>query len=180
MTYATNNNCLSVIENGFTIVELLVVISILSLVALPSIVGYVSYTNAQNVNNAALDLKNILLTAQSRALSEVQTTIAACNASTSGLTDYEVHFCNGVTNNTCQNADAYELYVSCKNVASPQHITGYDKKLPTGVTISSPPTNPISFDALTGKVTNGTSILVTRGSVQKTIQVQSNGVITVQ
>src|SRR5437773_10999721 len=109
MTYVPKNTEFISSEEGFTILELLVVLSILMFITIPAIVGYVSYANSQNVNNAALDIKNMLITAQSRALSIV-------NAPDSGpcknkpLQSYDVHLCNTVTGCT-----AYALYAACNN-----------------------------------------------------------------
>jgi prepilin-type N-terminal cleavage/methylation domain-containing protein len=180
MTYASKNAKYS-FEKGFTLIELLVVLSVMVFVAIPVIVSYVSFSNSQQLNNVALDIKTMLLTAQSRALSEVNPPDKG-TCKKKPLVNYNVHICAG--GGSCQSGDDYDLYVICNNGAgnSEVFVDGEGRVFPknSNITIANAPTNPIGFVALSGAVTNPASFQVVMGSLQKTITVQSNGIIQIQ
>lgn len=169
-------------QQGFTIIELLIVMSVLVFLAIPASVSYVSYNKAQQLNNAALEIKTMLLTAQSRAQSVVAPPDQnSCN-SNHALQNYEVHFCGSGA--TCQSGDDYDLYANCVGSAV-VFITGEGRSLPThsGITLSGAPST-VTFAVLSGAVTSSSPLPVTitlsNGTAQRNIIIQKNGVINTQ
>jgi len=128
-------------ERGFTLIELIVVFSV---TALLSMIGFASFSNfaaSQNMNNALLDLKTILGTARSQALSQVKPSVCGSQV----LSGYVVNICctSGCYQNCINTSGAnYELNVLCSG--SQYNLSVYNKTVPSNITIS-PQSTSYSF-----------------------------------
>lgn len=162
-------------SNGFTIIEILVVISVMGIISALGIAGFSKYNDIQLVQTAANDIANTLNLAKSRALSQVK---EGSNCGTSSdLIEYRVRFF--VTGS----ADRYRLRISCVDGTSDILL----KFLPKNVTfVECPPapcTSPLifSFPVLKGGVeTAGQIVINGPGGLTKTIDVSLTGEIKIQ
>ena len=130
---------------GFTLIELIVVLSVAAVISLIGIAAFVSYSQTQSLNTAAADISNMFSLAKSRAASGVKPT--TCSGSLDG---YEIRLC-GFTGSTCINSTSasYELDIRCNgSIASPPILTG---KLPSNIIfILLTSSTTFSFPVLTG------------------------------
>lgn len=105
------------LRNAFTLVELLVVITIMALIAAYTLSNYSSFGEDQKLKNAALDIQSLLRQAQA----------------------------NSTSNLKCQNQDnlgwqvvftsSYSLDLKCRNSSGTQFVKNFP--LPGNITISS-------------------------------------------
>ena len=156
---------------GFTIIELLVVISILAVLSAVSIASFSSYNNSQKLSTNALAVKNMMQFAKSQALSQV-------NTCTPGQTLVGYKFlacCQGASCPMCLSSNTYEVDIVCSGGSS--FIKG--DKLPSDITFDTTNSTSYSFlfNTLSGTVTGSGNLLLKQGSSQKTISVSSTGVI---
>jgi len=151
-------------QKGFTLIELMVVISVTAVLGTLGIAGFVNYNRVQAVQVSANDLATILNLARSRALSQVKLG-ATCKTQT--LEGYSVE--------TFSN-NSYSLKIYCPRPVSQE----LDKKtLPQGITFKSSPTT-FFFPVLTGGVETGGKIVITNSVTDKTITINSLGGVAVQ
>src|SRR5689334_17105374 len=104
-------------QAGFTLIELIVVFSIITILSSVGIAGFVTFSHSQTVDTYMKEFKTTLLTARSRALSQLRD--QACFSSGFSSQGYElqgyqvVACCSFGTlclNQTCHNsANSYEL-----------------------------------------------------------------------
>lgn len=98
---------------GFTLVELIIVISVLAVLSMVGIAAFASYSRAQTLNAAAGDLSVMLNLAKSRAYSQIKPVICGDNS----LEGYEVRICgSGIPSTSCVTTTSevdYELDVRC-------------------------------------------------------------------
>ncbi|MBI2622793.1 MAG: prepilin-type N-terminal cleavage/methylation domain-containing protein [Candidatus Levybacteria bacterium] len=79
-------------NSGFTLIELIVVVSILAILSTLGIAAFVNYSRTQALNAAALDVVTMLQTAKSRAQSQIKPG-GVC--ASSPLDGYKVVICPG-------------------------------------------------------------------------------------
>ena len=160
------------ISSGFTLVELLLTLSLSVTIAIISIGGFVQFNSLQNFNNAVSEVTTVLQKAKSHAISQVKpTSVAAC--ASNQLDGYEVRLC-GLPGSSCAGAGQYNMYVICGG----SNLLETDV-LPSGVTFASGSTTAFTFNLLNGSATSGSIVLNGFGRT-KTIQVSSIGIISVQ
>src|SRR5476651_1396207 len=98
---------------GFTIIELLIVISIMMVISVVSIASFSSYNTTQKLTTTTLSLKNMLQYAKSQSLSQVNT----CPAGQT-LTGYKVLACCQVSScPVCLSTYDYEVDTVCSSCA---------------------------------------------------------------
>ncbi len=158
---------------GFTLIELIVVLSVAAVISVIGIAAFVSYNQTQSLNTTAADIANIFSLAKSRTASEVKP--STCSGSLDG---YEIRLC-GITGSSCINSTAanYELDVRCNgSVASPPILTG---KLPSNITFDSIQTTPLTYmySVLTGGFSGAGTISLNGFGNGKTITVSSSGYV---
>lgn len=167
--------------SGFTLVELLIVFTILGTLGVVSIASFSSYNTSQQLNSAALDLKNTLEYAKSQAVSQVFT----CPANNQ-LMGYRFNACcTGATCPTCSSTGYdYEVDEVCSNGAVTTTPVVTTKKLPKGISFvvggsGGPYTYSFTFNPLSGNVTSGAGTFqIQQGtSATKSISVSGSGVI---
>ena len=151
-------------QKGFTLIELMIVISVTAVLGTLGIAGFVNYNRVQAVQSAANDLATILNLARSRALSQVKLG-ATCKTKT--LEGYGVE--------TSSN-NSYSLKIYCSRPTNEE----LDRKtLPRGITFKSSP-RTFFFPVLTGGVETQGQIVITNSITDKTITINSLGGVSVQ
>lgn len=147
---------------GFTLIELIVVISVAAVISVIGIAAFVSYNQTQLLNTAASDIANMFNLAKSRAASGVKPT--TCSSSQS-LNGYQILI--NITNRT------YELNAICSPAAS----LIVRNTLPNPIIFSSADPTTYLFQVLTGGLSaNGARTIVLSGfGKTKTITVDSLG-----
>jgi prepilin-type N-terminal cleavage/methylation domain-containing protein len=129
----------STIHTGFTLLELLVVVSIITMLIVGATAGYGNFSNKNLLKQTMLTLKNDLRLAQTNALSGKKP-----QSDCTKLTGYSVSFT--------------DVSYVIEPVCSPASLSTYPSILyPSGIVMSSPP-SPILFYGLS----NGTNISGTR------------------
>lgn len=126
-------------DRGFTLIELLVAMAISMLAAGILIANYTKYNTSQQLKQAALTLKNNLRLAQTKATSSQKP-----SGSCSELVGYQVSF----------SSNSYRMQAECTEGAVGETLSF---SLPSGVTISSPP-SPIIFQVLTRGIESDVTI----------------------
>lgn len=168
-------------ENGFTLIELIVVFSIMSILALIGIAGFVNYSRVQALNSAVADIKTMLSSARSYTGSQVSTQCAAGQQ----FGGYQVRFCttySGGNKQSCGQCTAgvdYELDVICNNTVSFPSVQ--TKKFPPGVRVNANVCQSFQFNPISSSVTGAGNFTVQfniTGYVKsQTISVTSSGLI---
>lgn len=147
---------------GFTLVELILVISVGAIISLTGIAAFVKYSQSQSLDTAANELIDVFSLAKSRAFSQVKP--PSC---TGTLTGYEI---------TLDTKDhQYSLDVVC-SISRVSIIA--NKKLPPNITFKDPPsTDPTSyfFPLFTGGVRRSGIITLEGYGRLKSLTVDSQG-----
>lgn len=163
---------------GFTLIEMIVVITVIAIISSVGIASFVDYSRNQEVNKAVSDMANILQEARSRATSQVKPDVVACRNNT--LSRYRVALCQ--TDKTqCLGINKqnyhYELQVDCEG----NYTFIESGKLSTSSNISfitSDDGKVFSFPIITGGATAGSIGISGYGKPVKTITIEANGKIT--
>lgn len=155
--------------NGFTVIEILVVISVMGILTVLGITSFSRYNDAQIVLSAAHDVESVLNQAKSRALSQVKET-PPCN--NSALIKYEVQMVL-----VPPPANKYRLRIHC--ALGDTDI--YERILPRDITFKSGTTPSFSFPILTGGVAAAGQVVIGPAvGPTKRIVVDSFGGIKIQ
>lgn len=176
---------------GFTLIELIVVFSIIAVLSLIGVAAFVSYGRMATLQSASSDLSSMLLTAKSRADSQVKPSsaqIPQCNGQTV-LDGYKVVLCPTATSNViCDTKNSYVLGVACGSSSCsdslcsniiPQKIE--ETTLPQDVTFDSGTTSTsFFFSVISGGVGGSGKIILDGFGNQKTITVDLTGGIEIQ
>lgn len=150
--------------NGFTIIELIIVVSVIAILSSLGIAGFNNYNQAQSFQAAASDVVNTFNLAKSRALSQVKLTPVCAAADLGG---YEVRI--GLPN-------TYVLIIHCGLFE--EYIQSENKRLPKNITFVSPAS--FFFPVLTGGVETAGQIQITGYGRTKTIIIDSVGGVKIQ
>lgn len=141
---------------GFTLLELIVVISILAILSVIAIPPILQYNTNQTLQNAAADLQQSLRTTQSNALSGV---VCTDNPSNLASSRWSLVFTDPTIS-----PPSYQIQATCITpTPSPYPVaTLSTKTLPAGVEVfemwvnircvNPPPGNGVSFSSISGKV----------------------------
>lgn len=124
-------NTSSLVVRGFTLVELLIVMSIMALLIAMVSASFSSFSKSSRLSSAAVDLKNNLRFVQNKALAGDKST-SNCSASGNTLVGWYVTL--------TQNSSTYTLNGICKNASGVEVPESSDFKtvtLASGVTVSS-------------------------------------------
>lgn len=160
-------------QNGFTMIELIVVFSIMATLSTVGIASFVSYSRTQVLQQTTNDLVNVLNTAKTRAASQIKPS-SSCSA-TNILQGYSVSI------NIA--ARTYSLNIICSGTTTALSTI----ILPTNVSFNSasdiPPTTAatnIIFPILTGGTSGSGNIVLSSFNQTKTVVVSSVGGVSVQ
>lgn len=167
-------------SGGFTLIEIIIVISIMAIIGGGGIAAFVSYGKSQTMSATASELINKLNLAKSRAFSQVKP--SSCGSST--LEGYEFGLCDNIIfpSNHCQTTDPavpnYEVVVKCGGF---YYAVGTTGKLPAGYAFASESQPTIFFPVISGGVTTEGSITITdnNNNLSKTITVEKNGSVKI-
>jgi prepilin-type N-terminal cleavage/methylation domain-containing protein len=155
-------------QKGFTLIELMVAISITAVLGTLGIVGFTSYNQAQVLQTSANEVVIMLNLAKSRAQSQIKP--SSC---TNSLNGYRV---------AISVPRGYVLYVSCSGSADPNadmKIIEQDKQLPTNLTFGA--NTSFFFPVQTGGVQTQGAISISNSDGKiKTITVNPLGGVSVQ
>lgn len=165
---------LKFLNQGFTLIEIVVVLAVLMVIASTSFVGFNRYNQTQRLNSATEDLRNNLNEARSNSLSGF---IFQCTSSQS-LYGYKMNV---------DSATSYSIYVICQDNTTlvnlgPTPLPNKIFNLPSGVTfdsISTPVNTSVTFISVSGVPdTAGTfTFKLNSGGNSKTVTVDPTGVI---
>lgn len=123
-----NNLTIKQLNNGFSLIELLVVITLFALTSSLITAAYVSFERGQRVKNTAQALKSDIRFAQNKALAGEKGAAGACS-STSTLGGWYVELTN--------NSKSYRLAGDCLGLGfGESDFNSKTVNLPTGVTIT--------------------------------------------
>lgn len=143
-------------KRGYTLIEILVGITIIGLIFGTGFVSFREFSRRQALTSAAKSVQGDIRFAQQQALSGKKPTNAFCN---SPRILHGYHF-------RVTSATTYEIEANC----SGGNVDTKLVTLPLGITISTPPTNPIRFKSI-GQGTN----LITGSIVTLTITDTASG-----
>lgn len=151
--------------SGFTLIELIVAVSIIGILFSIGVAKYGEFNRSQIVEQAALDLKNNLRLAQNRAfIGEKDSSPTACGT-TKYLDGWYVSFDSG----------SYDIYGRCG-----EDTTFFSTTIPLSskkVTISSPLPPTIRFKPLGNGVENAGTITLSGSGGSRTVTVTATGEI---
>jgi len=152
-------------QKGFTLIELMVVISITAILGVLGIAGFVNYNQTQVLQFSANEVVNMLNLAKSRAQSQVKLG-DSCGTHTF-LEGYRVDI---ISNDN----DSYVLNSLCSGVLSPLET----KTLPSSLSFDAD--NSFFFPIQTGGVEAPGQIVIDSDGRTKTITVNSLGGVSVE
>lgn len=155
-------------NKGFTLIEILLVMSIILLISAGSFVGFTSFNRQQTLSSTWDTLRNSFNEARSNAASQVIRT-SICNASVQTLVGHQLNF----------HTTFYDLEEVCQNGSTTSTPLIKRIFLPSGITFNPNPA-PIRFVVLTGGISGGlnrTVIITNTQGQTKSITVNTVGVI---
>ncbi|MDP2638083.1 MAG: prepilin-type N-terminal cleavage/methylation domain-containing protein [Candidatus Levybacteria bacterium] len=158
------------IMGGFTLVELMVVLSISAILGTLGIAGFNNYNRFQIIQNAASDLVTTFNTARSRAQSQVKLGSSCTTGDSSILEGYSVDISDDNV--------SYTLNSHCSGSILPNEIS--KKKLPDNVSFINVSTASFFFPVITGGVKDAGSITLSGYGMEKNIVVNPYGGISMQ
>jgi prepilin-type N-terminal cleavage/methylation domain-containing protein len=176
----SNNN----IIRGFTLIELIFVITIIAVLTSVGIASYVSYDHSQTLQNATLDVVTMLNVAKSRASTQyVPPSILQCKAPPAGagepLGGYKVVITASSDSSSNPNPNTYELKVICgPNDGSNEYTVGSSHSLPRNFKFTG--NAEYTFLLINGGVVTTGPVTVSgySNTISKTIGVDGSGNIS--
>lgn len=154
----------SKLNQGFTLIELIVVFSVIVILSTVGIAAFVNYSHTQALNTAVLDSVSMLNVAKSRAMSQVK---PGESCLTQSLDGYQV---------TISAPQEYSLYAICGG----NTVLIERKNLPANISFRSGTQESFLFHILTGSVESEGTITIDGYGRTKTITVFSNGRIVME
>lgn len=153
------------INSGFTLLELLVVIALIGILTTISASALSRFNRSQSIEIANDNLQTSLSEAKSNALSHV-----IVNCTDGELLGYRIVFISSTP------LSYTSLQEVCRRGAVDSSVEVKRTNLPSGITFSG--SNPsITFKVLSGGADSASSVTITNGTIQKTIEVTTAGVI---
>ena len=155
-------------QKGFTLIELMVVISVSAILGVLGVAGFTNYNQSQVLQVSANEVVTMLNLAKSRAQSQIKP-LSLCPGDNNNLIDYEV---------TISSLKNYTLYINC-SVSGTKEIEQQEKTLPKSLSFDSNPT--FFFPVQTGGATAGTISIKADSDPddKKTIVIDASGKISV-
>jgi prepilin-type N-terminal cleavage/methylation domain-containing protein len=167
-------------KQGFTLIELIVVITVIVILSSIGMVAFVSYAHTQALDQATNDLLNSLNTAKALSLSQLKT--LSKNGQSHACLSSENLVGYGISINTSNNT--YSLYMTCSS-SGDFNTDAWKTTLVNNITFNSSSTNisSVFFPVLTGGIVtkgsgNADTIVLTSYSMTKTISI-TNGYMKV-
>jgi len=160
------------LEQAFTLIELMISISIMAILGSLSIAGFNSFNQVQVLKTSTAEVATMLDLARSRAQSQIKPP-GLCS-STNTLGGYLVKI---VSNKN------YALFLRCSGSGASTDVlvSEENRNLPSGLVFSSPVPAVFFFPVLTGELeTPGTIVVCNSQGKARTITINSLAVINVQ
>lgn len=151
------------LARGYTLIELLVALSILALIFGIGFSGFRDYSRKQGLETVARQLRGDLATAKQKASSGIKSTHAACNG---------VNVQNGYGFNVGAASGIYRVYFQCSGGSVLQKTV----TMPTGYTIAS---NPVGYFLIFKSLGQGTNLASGSNMVVTITQTSSGSTRTV-
>lgn len=154
---------------GFTLIELMIVISLIGLMSVVAIASFVSFNQSQTLQSGVNDFVTAIKLAKASAASQVKPNTGAATCTTnSSLISYQV---------TIDTNDAYKVVAVCTDGIS----VASSYSLPKDITFAQGDVSKnISFSLLTGGASGLTQVTINGYSRSKIISIDKIGKITVQ
>lgn len=127
--------------NGFTLIELVIVVSLIGVLFGLTFVSYRNFSDRQAMKAAVGQLRDTLEFAKSRADSQVKPQVCILNGYT--LDGYKVQLCN--LGDACSLSGDYEIRVVCSGTSYPVDSVTSFRKLPDKISFNKEKTKPTSF-----------------------------------
>lgn len=159
-------------QAGFTLVEIVLTLSIMGILSLFGASAYQSYNSDKIMDLAASEVSGVLELAKSRARSQVKPSVASC-ASNRELYGYRVTFCPG----NCTSQQTYTLSVVCGDTGQYSEQIGETYTLPSNVTFTSSNPQSVTFRVLSNEIEGASNIGISGFEQVRTINVSSTGVL---
>lgn len=156
-------------KRGFTLIELMIVLSITAVLGTIGVAGFMTYNKAQILQSSASNLATMLNLAKSRAQSQVKLGASCSESQTLEGYSVDISFVD----------NKYTLNSRCLGVLSAVDT----KSLPQNVSFKSPDTSPASFFFPVqkgGVEASGQIVILDSGGRTKTIIINSLGGVSVQ
>lgn len=150
---------------GFSLIELLVVISILALISVAGVASFVSFNNRQVIDGAVSDVANFYILGRQRALSQVRP--EQC-ASTDSLRGYQV-----VVSTSQQ---TYQLNGLCGN----NSYVVSQKTLPPNVSFDNTSPTSVVFNVPSANTASQATVTINGYGKSNRIIIESSGAISVR
>ena len=154
---------LHVSQNGFTLIELVVVFAVIGIMSALGIASLASYGNKQSLETAALNVADMVNLARARSLSQVKP--SECGTNT--LTGYQIDITIA--------ANQYALSVQCTN-----SYTLVSEKLPANISFASSSATTVLFPLLTGGSSSYNQIIINGYGANKIININNTGNVSIQ
>ena len=164
------------ILQGFTLIEIILTVSIMSVLSLFGVSSYREYNDNKIMDIAVEDIAKVLEQARSRALSQVKPSVSACDDSPTDepLYGYRVRFCP----EGCTSEQIYEQHVVCGSSGENSHVVE-TYRLPDNITFASAQEADTLFRVLTGQVVGASSIDITGYERSRSIDISATGVLSI-
>lgn len=159
------------LSEGFTLIELMVAISITAVLGSFGIAAFVNYNQSQVLQASANEVVTMLNLAKSRAQSQIKPSTICPISSSFFLKGYTVKLT--LPKN-------YQLYLNCSDTND--YPIGQLKTLPSNITFdaSTSPTSYLFPVSVSGAAVSGQIILKDNNNNRKTITVSNFGVVSLQ
>ncbi|OIP57351.1 MAG: hypothetical protein COX79_01250 [Candidatus Levybacteria bacterium CG_4_10_14_0_2_um_filter_36_16] len=168
-------------QNGFSLIELMVVFSLVAIVSGIGLASFVSYSRKQTLTQAAYDFKLTIEVAKFNALSSIK---QSSSCSGDSLVGYKVVLCAKSLGGTCPGSNApsnfYEIYAVCGSGLDNSLVSS--KKLPDNVSIVTNDTDctEIKFDSLSNYITGVPCSIKLQGyGATQTLSLDSGGNVAI-
>lgn len=174
----------SSLSNGFTFIELIVVITVTAILGTMGFASLASYNQSQQVVTTALDIKTMFQQARSQALSQIKP--ASCPTDLSNpnnnsvLEGYEVDFCAGSVLGrpaACKANNDYEVNALCGNGVN--YVLIASKQYSSKLTITST-YRSYFFPVISAGVSNPGTVTVSGYGKSQQVTISNLGVIGLQ
>lgn len=179
------------LSRGFTLIELVVALSVAAILSVSGVFALVSYSRTQTINAAAGEVSTLVTLAKSRASSQIKPPSPQCLPADT-LKSYEIKLC-GVsgysclnTNNHANSKSYYQMVVNCGT----KTFLMSEKKLPSFFMFDNFSPSSIVFPVLVGGILGGSDKYIdinqvkndgsaVSGGLHRSIKIDTFGNVTI-